>query len=113
MPVGDGTLYLLCFAPGIRRDARGHAKHYLGYVQGGAENVDRRLREHLRGAGSPLVHAAVTRGLEVHLARTWTSSDRDTERRFKNSRNVPRLCPRCQGAAASTTPLFAAESEAA
>lgn len=113
MPVGDGTLYLLCFAPGVRRDDRGHAKHYLGYVQGGLENVERRLRQHLTGSGSPLVHAAVRQGLDVTVARTWTSSDRDTERRLKRTKNVPRLCPLCQGHAAPTTPLFAAESEAA
>lgn len=97
MSAGDGTLYLLCFAPGIRRDDRAHAKHYLGYVHGGPENVDSRIAYHLAGRGSPLVKAAVDAGLEVTVVRTWTPSDRDTERRLKRQKNATSLCPVCSG----------------
>jgi hypothetical protein len=97
---GDGTLYLLCFAPGLRRDDRAHAMHYLGYVHGGPDNVDSRLAYHLAGRGSPLVKAAVDAGLEVRVVRTWTPSDRDTERRLKRQRRGTMLCPHCSGEAA-------------
>lgn len=92
----DGTLYLLHFDPPYR-----HAGHYLGYVQGGPENVDRRLAEHIAGQGSPLVRAAVAAGSTVTVARTWLDSDRTTERRLKNGKNGRRrLCPTCTPAVA-------------
>jgi hypothetical protein len=94
---GDGTLYLLCFAPGLHVTGARFAKHYLGYVHGGPENVDSRLAYHLAGRGSPLVKAAVDAGLEVELVRTWAPSDRDTERRLKRQKRATSLCPACSG----------------
>ena len=51
------TVYLICFHPGIPRGARpGNASHYLGSTS--YPDPADRLREHLTGAGSPLVKAA-------------------------------------------------------
>lgn len=74
-----------------------YARHYLGWTEG---NVDARLRVHLAGQGSPLIRAAVQRGLNVELVRTWSDADRNFERKLKRRREAPRLCPACSGAAA-------------
>lgn len=82
------TVYLLHFSRPYK-----HARHYLGTTP----NLDERFVEHITGRGSPLVNAAVLAGIEVTVARTWKSGGRSRERRLKNSHNVPRLCPICQG----------------
>ena len=86
-------VYLVCFKPGIPRGERsGNARHYLGSTAG---SVDARVAEHVRGAGSPLVRAAVLAGCTVQLVATWPGG-RDVERKMKRAHNLPRLCPRCQ-----------------
>jgi hypothetical protein len=87
-------VYLLCFHPGVPRSAAGPARHYLGW----AADVDRRVAEHLAGRGSPLVRAAVRRGLPVELARVWPDETRDFERGLKRRKEAARLCPLCVGA---------------
>lgn len=82
-----GTVYLLHFDPPLR-----HASHYIGIAEDG--DVQRRLGEHLRGLGSPLVAAAVSAGSTVRVVRTW-EGDRGTERRKKNSHG-PDVCPECR-----------------
>lgn len=82
----NGTVYLLHFEPPL-----GHARHYLGW----AKDHEQRFLEHCRGAGSPLVRAAVAAGCEVVTARTWHGVDRHFERRLKNRKETPRLCPIC------------------
>lgn len=84
-----GTVYLLHFDPPLQ-----HAKHYLGWTE---RPVIHRVQEHLDGKGSPLVKAVVAAGGHVEIARTWPGVDRHFERRIKNGKNVPRLCPRCNG----------------
>lgn len=81
------TVYLLHFEPRYR-----HAGHYLGSTLAGSEHD--RIADHLTGRGSPLVRAAVDAGCSVVLARTWRGG-RDTERRLKDRKNSPRLCPLC------------------
>ena len=49
-----GTVYVLHFDPPYR-----HAAHYVGWTAG---DVEVRVGTHLRGAGSPLVRAAVAAG---------------------------------------------------
>lgn len=82
-----GTVYLLCFSGPLH-----HAKHYCGWCRG--DDPARRIQEHLRGHGSPLVKAALDAGLEVKLVRTWRGT-RDFEREIKNGKNTSRLCPDC------------------
>lgn len=86
------TVYLLCFAGGLRRDDRANVKHYLGWTSKSAEE---RLAEHKAGTGSPLVRAAVRAGLDPTLARTWPGHDRNFERMLKRQRNAGRYCPHC------------------
>lgn len=105
MPSNDGALYLLHFDPPVQ-----HARHYLGYVNGGQvgiqERVQRRLDEHRTSLskGSPLVRAAVAQGSTITLARTWVPSDRTTERKLKNRKNAGQLCPICQEEKACRAP---------
>lgn len=82
-------LYLLHFDPPYR-----HAGHYLGY----ADDVDRRVGEHLRAIAksSPLIRAALASGSTVTLARTWPGGDRNLERRLKNRHGLGPLCPLCR-----------------
>lgn len=88
-----GTVYLLCFGePGLHVTGNRYARHYIGWTEG---SVDTRVSLHLIGQGSPLVKAAVERGLRVTLVRTWTDVDRNFERKLKRRREAPRLCPKC------------------
>lgn len=84
-----GTVYLLHLHPPYKR-----ARHYLGWTS----NLEQRLADHRRGAGSPLVAAAVANGSTVELARTWTGVDRHFERALKNRKEAPRMCPLCVAA---------------
>jgi hypothetical protein len=59
-----GTVYVVHVEPAYH-----HARHYIGL----AVDVDARLAEHLAGAGSPLVRAAVAVGVRVELAATIPS----------------------------------------
>ncbi len=65
------TVYLICFQPGIPRGARpGNASHYLGSTS--YHDPADRLREHITGAGIPLVKAAHDRGLNPEIFATWS-----------------------------------------
>ena len=57
-------------------------------------DVDARLAEHMAGAGSPLVRAAVAAGVRVELAATIAGS-RYLERRLKRWHKTGQFCPRC------------------
>ena len=82
----DGVVYLLHFEPPYK-----HARHYVGWSVHEAEH---RLKTHLAGQGSPLVKAAVAAGCKIILARTWKGT-RAWERKVKDTKNVPHLCPIC------------------
>ena len=69
----------------------GRAQHYLGSTK----NLAFRMKQHLRGEGSPLVKAALDAGILVHLAATWEGG-RDLERQFKRRHNSRKLCPICR-----------------
>jgi len=80
------VIYLLHFSQKLH-----HAQHYLGYTR----NVKKRVAQHLRGEGSPLVKAVVAAGIEVSLA--WTAEgDRNDERRYKNAKRLSQFCPQCR-----------------
>jgi hypothetical protein len=87
-----GTVYLLHFGRPYH-----HARHYVGF----AGNLNRRLREHRRGIGSPLVYAVVQAGIEVFVARLWENVTRGFERRLHRIRGARRgsrfRCPICAG----------------
>jgi predicted GIY-YIG superfamily endonuclease len=89
----EGTIYLIHFARpiGDLDNPHGQAQHYLGY----AEDLDARLQRHRSGNGSAIMAAVVDRGISWSVVRTW-SGDRNFERRLKNRKNHPRLCPVCR-----------------
>ena len=65
-------------------------RHYIGWTN----DLDERIREHRRGKGSRLCQVARERGITFTLAEVW-NGDRRFERRLKNYKNAPRLCPYC------------------
>jgi predicted GIY-YIG superfamily endonuclease len=90
------TVYLVCFHPGLPRGQRpGNACHYLGSTS--YRDPAERLREHLAGAGSPLVKAAYDRGLVPEIVATWPGS-KQTERAMKRRHRLSHYCPRCNPA---------------
>ncbi len=92
-----GTVYLLHFMAedGTHGKVADHAGHYLGW----SRNVEGRLAHHKAGSGNPLVYAAVQQGLTPVIAKVWEGVDRHFERRLKNRKGAPRLCPICRGEA--------------
>ena len=82
------TIYLLHFSEPLQ-----HARHYLGYCE--ADDPSERVARHLAGHGSPLVKAALARGIRVELAITL-DGDRNFERRIKNRGSICKWCPMCE-----------------
>src|SRR5262245_17273271 len=85
-----GTVYLIHFNVAYR-----HAKHYLGY----SENLDKRITDHLYGTGARLMEVVTKAGIEWKVARTWPGC-RALERKLKNRKDAPHICPICNGPAA-------------
>jgi len=67
-----------------------HARHYVGL----ADDLDARLERHASGNGARMLAVCRERGITWQLVRTW-QGDRNFERRLKNRRETPRLCPVC------------------
>ncbi|MCA9868609.1 MAG: hypothetical protein KC410_19125 [Anaerolineales bacterium] len=82
-------VYLLHFdqpiAPGKHT-----TQHYIGY----ANDLAARLQEHECGRGARLTQVARARGIGWVVARLW-HGDRGLERRLKNRKEAPDLCPIC------------------
>jgi predicted GIY-YIG superfamily endonuclease len=68
-----------------------HAKHYTGF----ANNLTGRLAHHANGTGARLTQVVRAAGIGWKLARVWEDADRTTERRIKNRKHAPLLCPVC------------------
>lgn len=75
-----------------------HARHYLGFVDGGEAELARRLDRHRAGQGARLLQVVGEAGIGWRVVRTWPDGDRDFERALKNRRCTPRLCPVCRAA---------------
>lgn len=86
-----GTIYLVHLDPPYR-----HARHYLGWAEGGQEGLEHRLAEHEAGRGARLLAVAKAAGSSWRLVRTWPGETRARERQIKNTRHVPHYCPDCQ-----------------
>ncbi len=80
-----GVIYLLHFDRRYK-----HAGHYIGWTR----DLDSRLEEHRAGRGARLLQVCKEAGIGFVLARTWRG-DRNMERRLKNRKEAPRLCPIC------------------
>jgi predicted GIY-YIG superfamily endonuclease len=81
-----GTTYLIHFDRPYK-----HARHYTGW----ASDLDARIAAHERGDGARLLAVLKAAGITWHVARTWPGTTRATERKIKNTRNVPEYCPDC------------------
>ena len=68
-------------------------RHYLGF----AKSIPDRIERHARGNGARLVEVALERGIEWEVSRVWPDATRTDERRLKNRKNAPALCPVCRG----------------
>lgn len=79
-------VYLLHIEPAYKQ-----ARHYTGY----ADDIDRRIAEHRKGQGARLTEVVIEAGHELILAMTWEGASRTDERRIKNQKNAPRICPIC------------------
>lgn len=84
-----GFVYLLHFerpiAPG-----RHTAQHYIGY----AADLAARLQAHDHGQGARMTQVARERDIAWTVARLWRGG-RGLERRLKDRKATPRLCPIC------------------
>lgn len=70
-----------------------HARHYIGFAE---SNVEARLKDHRNGNGARFMQVVTDAGIPWRLARVWPDGDRHFERRLKNRKNSPRLCPICR-----------------
>ena len=81
----DRQIYLLHFAEPYKQ-----ARHYLG----SSDNVPERIRDHMTGKGARLTSIVAGKGIGMELVRVWNGSRQD-ERKLKNQKNSPQLCPIC------------------
>ena len=79
-------VYLIHFERPFKR-----ASHYIG----SALFLERRLNHHRAGTGARLLRAVQLAGIAWEVVRTWPG-DKQTERKLKNRKNAPDLCPRCR-----------------
>lgn len=85
-------VYLLHFHQPI--SPKHTCQHYIGYGESYA-----RIAIQRRGgpAAARLCQVARERGIDFTVARVWEEGDRTLERRLKNRKEAPRLCPVCRG----------------
>ena len=88
---GGEMVYLLHFDRPIS-DAH-TCQHYLGFCL----DLRRRISEHRNHPDARLLQVAKERGIGFTVVRTWPG-DRKEERRLKNGKNGPKLCPICSKA---------------
>ena len=69
------------------------ARHYIGWCY----RLDSRMNQHLKGRGSRFMQVARERGIGFTLAAAFPG-DRNFERKLKNRKEAPRLCPICRKA---------------
>lgn len=99
--MSTGTIYLLCFVDSDGRHVKlaDHAGHYLGW----AIDLPARLDDHRSGCGAKIMRAACQdHGFDFVVARLWRGT-RALERRLKNQKCAPKLCPRCNPGNKRTT----------
>jgi predicted GIY-YIG superfamily endonuclease len=86
------TVYLLHFDSPISKHHT--AQHYIGWTEQPLEN---RLEVHKQGNGARFTQVANERGIRYQIVRTW-KGNRKLERKLKNRKNSPKLCPICNKA---------------
>jgi hypothetical protein len=71
-----------------------HARHYVGFVDGGPDRLAERIERHRRGDGARLMEVVTEAGIGWDVVRTWDGG-RDLERKLKNRHGAGRFCPCC------------------
>ncbi len=94
------TVYLLHMQQPLSRGVSPAGKplqagHYIGFSQRG--ELSARMAEHMSGQGARFTQVCLERGIAWQLARVWEGprADRRFERKLKNRKEAPRLCPIC------------------
>lgn len=85
----SGFVYLLHFEKPIA-PGRHTCQHYIGY----AADLAARIQAHETGHGARITQVARERGIRFQVARLW-HGDRGLERRLKDRKQAPQLCPIC------------------
>ena len=68
-------------------------QHYIDYTSRGKR---KRFAAHKAGYGARLTQVANERGINYRIVRTWwKNGTRSFERKLKNQKNAPKLCPVC------------------
>ncbi len=83
-----GHVYLLHFDKPYK-----HARHYLGYTE---NSVEKRVARHRSGDGARLMAVIRAKGIGFEVARVWDNVDKHFERKLKNKKCSPLLCPICR-----------------
>ena len=68
-----------------------HAGHYLGFTK----HLWFRIITHRANMGAKLLRAVNHAGIRWVVVRTWAVDSQELERKLKNLKNSPRLCPIC------------------
>jgi hypothetical protein len=90
-------VYLLHFEKPIPRGTSKTGKPLTcGHYLGSTDNLEERLEHHRTGNGARLMEVCKDRGIGFTLARTWEGG-RHEERKLKARKEMPRLCPLCNG----------------
>ena len=94
------TVYLLHLQQPLSRGVSPAGKelqagHYIGFTE--REELSARIAEHMTGHGNPMLRAAVMRNIPFQIARIWQGprATRNFERKLKNRKHGPKLCPIC------------------
>ena len=82
-------IYLIHFQTNFK-----HARHYVGFVEQ-ESGLEERLKKHRGGTGAKLMRAVSNAGIDFLVARVWPNGDRNAERKIKNRKETPTLCPVC------------------
>lgn len=88
IPALGSYVYVLHFETPFK-----HAKHYVGW----STNLSYRLGHHRNGTGARLCQVVKENGGRWVVSALWESASRDDERKLKNRKETPRLCPVCTG----------------
>lgn len=85
----EGTVYILHFDAPIS-DSHTTA-HYVGFTT----DLEARIELHRKGRGARLTQVAAQRGIAFSVVATFPGTRAD-ERRIKNQKSTPTLCPICK-----------------
>lgn len=84
----SGTVYLIHLDQPLSPNHT--SQHYIGW----AANLAARWQQHLLGNAARFTQVAKQRGIKYHILRAW-HGDKKFERKLKNRKEGPHMCPIC------------------